>query len=152
VTTTETYWRSYLATLPDAGAQPKGYVAEAFGDSAALADELASLIALGKKTATCSTLWEWEAEGNPIPAVGLVTIVLDGRGAPVSIIETTQVWIVPFDGVDEVFAAEEGEGDQTLEYWRRAHWGYFSRTLGKIGKEPAPDMPLVCERFRVMYR
>ena len=34
----------------------------------------------------------------------------------------------------------------------RRHWRFFSRTLPNIGKEPATDMPLVCERFRVVYR
>ena len=43
-------------------------------------------------------------------------------------------------------------GDRSLEYWREAHWRFFSRTLPNIDKEPATDMPLVCERFRVIYR
>lgn len=33
-----------------------------------------------------------------------------------------------------------------------AYWRFFSRMLPNIGMEPAPDMPLVCERFRVVYR
>jgi hypothetical protein len=32
-----------------------------------------------------------------------------------------------------------------------AHWRFFSRTLPKIGKEPTEDMPLECERFRLIY-
>jgi uncharacterized protein YhfF len=48
------------------------------------------------------------------------------------------------------------EGDRSLQYWREAHWRFFSRTLpsiGKsIGKEPATEMPLVCERFWVVYK
>jgi hypothetical protein len=28
---------------------------------------------------------------------------------------------------------------------------FFSRTLPSMGKEPATDMPLVCEGFRVVY-
>ncbi|NEQ26775.1 MAG: ASCH domain-containing protein, partial [Microcoleus sp. SIO2G3] len=44
-----------------------------------------------------------------------------------------------------------GEGDRSLEYWREAHWRYFSRVLPKIGKEPTIDMLLVCERFKVVY-
>jgi uncharacterized protein YhfF len=56
-----------------------------------------------------------------------------------------------YDEVDAKFAYEEGEGDRSLEYWRDAHWRFFSRTLPTIGKEPSVDMPLVCERFRVIY-
>jgi uncharacterized protein YhfF len=62
-----------------------------------------------------------------------------------------EVKIRRYDEVDERFAYEEGEGDRSLEHWREAHWEFFSRTLAGIGKEPSMDMPLVCERFRVVY-
>jgi uncharacterized protein YhfF len=44
-----------------------------------------------------------------------------------------------------------GEDDRLLAAWRDGHWRYFSRVLPKIGREPALDMPLVCERFRVLF-
>ncbi len=148
----EAFWRTYLATLPaTAAAQHAAYVAESFGDNPQLADELASLVVSGVKTATCSALWEWEAANDPLPPAGLFTVVLAGDGAPVCIVETTEVTICPFDQVDARFAWEEGEGDRSLAHWRRAHHGYFARTLPLIGRSPAPDMPLVCERFRLVY-
>ena len=76
----EAYWQKFLSTLPhDSPYHTKTYVAEGWGDSPALADELGALIVQGTKTATCSALWEWEAEGNPVPRAGLITIALDGR-------------------------------------------------------------------------
>ncbi|HEX2180993.1 MAG TPA: ASCH domain-containing protein [Rubrobacteraceae bacterium] len=149
----ERYWGSYLETLPsDSPVRGERYVAEGWGDSPGMADELGALISSGTKTATCSALWEYEAEGEPLPEVGLKTVVLDGAGDPLCIVETTEVEVRPFDEVDARFAYEEGEGDRSLEDWREAHWRFFSRTLPNIGKEPALDMPLVCERFRVVYR
>lgn len=149
----DAYWQQFLATRPAGDPmRAETYIADRFGDSQALADTLAALIASTRKTATCSALWEWEAEGNPIPVAGMKSIVLDGRDEPVCIIETIEVTIRPYDEVDAQFAAEEGEGDLSLEYWREAHWRFFTRTLSKIGKQPALDMPLVCERFRVIYR
>lgn len=146
------FWQAYLDTLPpDAPHHQSTYVAEAFGDSPALADELGALILHGIKTATCSALWEWEAEGSPIPQPGLITIVLDGAGRPLCIIETTEVTVRAYNEVDAAFAAAEGEGDRSLTYWREAHWRYFSRTLPKMGRAPAEGMPLVCERFRLLY-
>jgi len=127
------------------------YVAEGWGDSPRLADELGTLIVTGAKTATCSALWEYEAEGSALPEAGSKTIVLDGQDDPLCIVETTEVVVRPYDEVDAKFAYEEGEGDRSLEYWRDAHWRFFSRTLPTIGKEPSVDMPLVCERFRVIY-
>jgi uncharacterized protein YhfF len=150
---TELYWHTYLATLSDVSPLSREqYVAEQFGDSAELANELGALIVSGAKTATCSAVWEWEVEGKAVPQIGLKTIVLDGSGEPLCIIETTEVRILPFDEVDAAFAKEEGEGDPSLEYWREAHWRFFSRALPKIGREADRRMPLVCERFRVLYR
>ncbi len=148
----EAYWQQYLATLPaDHPHRTRGYVPEALGDNPDLANRLGALIVNGTKTGTCSALWEWEAESKPITEVGLLTIVLDGNDKPLCIIETTEVWIQPYDQVNADFAAAEGEGDRSLDYWRQAHWNFFSRTLAKIGREPSRDMPLVCERFRIIY-
>ena len=151
--TVKAYWQKFLSTLPiDSPYHSKTYIAEGWGDSPAMADELGTLIAQGIKTGTCSAVWDWEAEGNPIPETGLVTIVLDGRGEPLCIVETFEVTIRKYNEVDADFARSEGEGDLSLEYWREAHRNFFSRTLPKIGREFSEDMPLVCERFRVIYK
>jgi len=148
----ENYWADFLSVVQIKSIyQEKGYIAERFGDNPVLADELVGLIKDGIKTATCSALWEWEANDEPIPNVGYITIVLNGQDQPICIVETTEVIVQPFDQVDAQFALEEGEGDRSLAYWRDAHWRYFSRVLAKIGKQPELKMPVVCERFRVIY-
>ena len=149
----EAYWQEFLATLPpDSPYRSKTYISEGWGDSPEMADELGALIAAGTKTATCSSLWEWEAEGESIPEPGLITVVLDGRGQPLGIVETVEVTVREYNEVDADFAREEGEGNLSLEYWREVHKSVFSRYLPKIGKEFSEDMPLVCERFRLIYR
>ena len=146
------YWKKFLSMLPsDSPYRSKTFIAEGWGDSPEMADELGALIAQGNKTATCSALWEWESEGHPIPEEGYITIALDGRGEPLCIVETIEISIHKYNEVDANFAREEGEGDLSLNYWRYAHRNYFSRVLLKIGKEFSEDMPLVCERFRVIY-
>ena len=149
----EHYWYAFLASLPFNSLYfGKTYVVEGFGDNPELADELSQLIVSGIKTGTCSALWEWEAEKNPIPQPGLISIVLGGLGQPMCIIETTEVFVCRFNAVDEEFAQAEGEGDLSLEYWREAHIKFFSRVLPKIGREFSEDMPLVCERFKLIYK
>ncbi len=59
--------------------------------------------------------------------------------------------IVPFNLVDEQVAREEEEGDPSLGWWRRAHWDYFSTECQRLGRTPSEDMPIVCQRFRVLY-
>ena len=111
------YWHSYLNTLPpDSPVRNEEYVVEAWDDSPRLADELGTLISNEIKTATCSALWEYEAEGEPLPEVGLRTIVLDGDGDPLCIVETTEIEVRPYNEVDARFAFEEGEGDRSLAY------------------------------------
>ena len=112
----------------------------AFGDGPALADELLDLVMKGIKTATCST----EDEPNT-SKLGERWIVLDGRGEPRCVIESTEVSYCRFDQVDAAFARDEGEGDRSLAHWRDAHRRYFGR-LGKF----RDDMMLMCERFRLV--
>jgi uncharacterized protein YhfF len=148
----EQYWQAYLATLSNTTLSVEIYGASQFGDHSDLADKLGNLILKGIKTATCSALWEWEAEGSELPTVGSKTIVLDGHDNPICIIETIEVVIRAFNEVDAKFAYEEGEDDRSLESWEKGHWKYFSRVLPQIGKTPTPEMLLVCERFRVVYK
>lgn len=146
------YWRQYLQTLPPDSEVNPNYWVDQFGDTPELANELGQLVLAGLKTATCSALWEWEAEQHSLPEVGMHTVILDGNKNPLCIIATTAVRQCPFNEVDEQMAYAEGEDDRTLASWRRGHWNYFSRVLPKIGKEPTPDMVLIYEQFRVVYR
>lgn len=123
----------------------------AFGDGAEMADELGALVAAGIKTATASLLWEYEFEGSPLPKPGDLSIILDGHVHPICLIETVAVEVKPFNQVDEKFAFDEGEGDRTLNFWRDAHWNFFSRTCQEIGHVLTQDMPVVCERFKLIY-
>ena len=112
----------------------------AFGDGPELADELLDLVMKGIKTATCST------EDEPNTSMpGERWIVLDGRGEPRCVIESTEVSYRRYLEVDAAFAYEEGEGDRSLTYWRAAHRRYFGRQ-GKFSE----DMMLMCERFRLV--
>lgn len=150
----EHFWNAFLqsAACPPGVNPEKTPAAFAFGDNPALADELGQLVYAGTKTATCGTLWEWEHDGDPLPQVGQLEIVLDGQGKPLCVIEMVEVTLKPYNEVDASFAYAEGEDERTLEAWRREHWKYFSRVLPRIGRVPEETMPLVCQQFRVVFR
>ena len=151
--TVKTYWQKFLSTLSaNSPYRSKTYSEGGYGDSPELMNELIQLVLEGKKTATCGALWEYESEGEQIPKVGDVWVELDGNENPVCITETVEVTLRNYNEVDTQFAQDEGEGDQSLTYWREAHKNFFSRTLPKIGKEFSEEMPLVCERFIVIYK
>jgi len=149
----EQFWHSYLDSLPEDDPARRRELPPAwgFGDSPEMANELGSLVYQGTKTATCSSVWEMEFDGEAIPQPGDLSIILDGQGDPICIIETTEVEVKPFNAVNARFAFDEGEGDRSLAYWRDAHWRFFSRSLPTIGRTPGETMPLVCERFRVVW-
>lgn len=144
------FWSRFIYAHPSAANTPFPK-AEQFGSGVEMGDELCALIVEGKKTATCSCLWEWQAEGEDIPRVGELSILLGGHNNPRAVIEVTEVTVRPYGEVDAAFAFEEGEDDRTLESWRRIHWQWFSNGLPAIGRAPSMEMPLVCKRFRVRY-
>lgn len=121
-----------------------------FGGDDSLGDTLVEAVLSGAKTATSSALSDYEDEEATLPQPGELAIVLDGAGHPRALIRTTAVDVVPFDEVTEEFALAEGEGDGSLEEWRAEHEQFFRSSLGE-GREFAPDLPVVCERFELLY-
>jgi len=115
-----------------------------------MADRLGDLVRRGVKTATATLVWSLEVGDEPYPAVGEYSIILDGNGLPMCIIQTTSLKVLPFDEVDDEHAYLEGEGDRSLGYWRKAHWSFFGEECRRIGKEPTAKMPVLCERFTLV--
>ncbi|MEV7692010.1 ASCH domain-containing protein [Microbacterium sp. NPDC089189] len=122
----------------------------AFGATPAHADGLLSLVLSGIKTGTASSLWDYEHADEPLPQAGEFSIILDGAGEPRAVIETTAIEIVPFDRVDAAHAHAEGEGDRTLAHWCEVHERYW-RAHSENPRGYAADMPVVCERFRLVW-
>jgi len=149
---TEALWRAYLASLPHTeDAIRRFYEVFRIGNSPEGADEGAALIKQGLKTATSSLLWAYEATNKSLPEVGSLSIVIDGRGDPVCVIETLAVEVKAFVDVDETFANDYGEWDRTLETWRARCWEFNAPRCHALGKVPTLEIPLVCERFAVVY-
>mgnify|MGYP001157931385 CR=1 FL=1 len=123
----------------------------AFGDSAALSEQLLGLIRAGKKRGGASLVWSHAFANEALPAVGDIEIVLDHCNRLALITCSIQVDVKPFSAVGADFAAVEGEGDGTLEYWQREHWRYFTRECRRIGRQPEQSMPVVCERFELLH-
>lgn len=144
------FWRAFAATRR-ADPTPRFLEAFHFDDHAESADALGALVLAGRKRATAALQWTHEAAGTQPPAPGDLSIVTDFAGTPLCVIETTRVDLVPFDAVSAEFAAVEGEGDGSLAFWRRAHEAFFARECARIGRVPQPDMPVVCERFEVVF-
>lgn len=145
------FWKDFCNHSGDAD-DARFYEAFAFGDSKPLADALADLVLRGIKRATAGSLWSFEAENKALPKPGDLSIVTDWEGNPLCVIETVSVEIVPFDEVSAAFAAIEGEGDGSLDDWRRGHASYFGRECARLGRTFTQTMPVACETFKVVFK
>jgi uncharacterized protein YhfF len=141
----ESFWRDFA----DASRVDAGYSAWAFGsdDDPGLQAKLGFLVRDGPKRATTGLLSDYEQEGEALPEAGDYSVILDGRGGPLCIIRTTHVELRPFGEVDAEFARVEGEGDRSLDYWRRAHLRFFDR----LGIEIDDGTMMVLERFDLVW-
>jgi uncharacterized protein YhfF len=122
-----------------------------FGVTREQADEFVAMVLAGTRSATSSSIWDYQATGAPLPQVGTLGIVLDGADTPRVLIATTAVAMVPFGEVPAEHAYLEGEGDRTLADWRERH----RRTLAEHaqhGRGFDATMLVVLERFTVLYR
>ena len=148
----EALWNAYLGSIGETlQTTAKTYSAWHFGDNKDCADELVELVLKGTKRATAGSVAEYEAGTESMPFEGELSVVTDGEGLARCVIRTHRIDVVPYNEVTAEFTAIEGEGDGSLEYWRRVHWDYYTRVLTPLGLAPTEDMPVVCERFDVIY-
>jgi len=123
-----------------------------FGDSPAMADELAALVMSGRKRATGGGVQAHEHDGEELPRPGQHWVLYDGSGQPVCVARSDEVSVGPLnETLDPAFAWDEGEGDRTYEDWLSGHAAYWRRTLPEIGAEFDPGMPVVLVRFSVVW-
>jgi uncharacterized protein YhfF len=143
--------RMWHAFRQAAGVDAELSGAFAFGDNPAMADDLSELVLHGPKRATAGLELAYERENEAVPRPGDHWVVVDGQGQPVCVIRTTEVQIKPLNQVDAAFAWDEGEGDRSLAYWQEAHRRFFTRYCQQVGVPFADDLPVVLERFEVVW-
>jgi uncharacterized protein YhfF len=145
---TEAFFRAFQA---DAKVDAERYDVVAFGDSAAMADELLALVLAGIKRATASLARDYGEGREPLPKVGDIVVVVDGRNKPRCVWRTTEIDMKPLIAVDDAFAFDEGEGDQTRDGWLRDHRAYFSRQAKREGFAFDDQIETVFERFTIIW-
>lgn len=146
-------WESYLKSIDETIKNTeKTFLSWHFEITKEGANNLANLVLAGKKKATAASLWVEEHDHGEIPKIGDYSIITDWDGRAKCIIQTTNIEIVPYDEVTAAFAKIEGEGDQSLEYWRKVHLEYYKKECERIGKKFTTKMPVICEIFKVVYK
>ena len=144
----KSYWNSFLSENENLKYSSDYKIdAWSFGNTKEMADELGQLVLAGKKTATCSLLRAYRDHEEEIPRVGTYSVLCDGNEKPLCIIFLTDTWICNYNEVTEKHAYQEGEGDRSLDYWKKAHLDFFSNYEGFTA-----DDQLICERFKMAFK
>ena len=150
--TPERLWEAFCDHNLDLDPYNLTYTAWQFIDGKKGCDRLASLVRAGIKTATSSLVKIFELDGEELPKEGDYSVIMDSEEDALFIIKNKAVTVNKFRDVDESIAFKEGEGDQTLEYWRRVHEKYFKEQCEEYGIEFSEDMEVLTEEFELIFQ
>lgn len=75
-----------------------------------MADELSELVVKKIKTGTSSGYYLYKQENQPLPKVGQLDVVLNGKNEPVCIIKNINVTILPFSEVTKSMLGRRRRG------------------------------------------
>lgn len=122
-----------------------------FCDNQQDADLCADLVKKGIKKATTDSLLGLQYRNEPLPKIGDFKVVTNWKGEAQCIIKLTSVKLKPYFSIDAAYAQLEGEGDKSLDYWKKVHWDYYTRELEPFGRVPRESMILICQEFERIF-
>ena len=103
-------------------------------------DELIKLVLEHKKNATSSLY-----EENNLPIIGEESIIQYDDKTDACIVKTIDYKIIKFKDMTEDLARLEGEGDLSLDYWKKVHYDFFKSIDSSFNE----DTKIVFEIFEV---
>ncbi len=104
-------------------------------------DELVNLVLSLEKTATT-----YLKKDEEVPKSGDLSILVFSNEKKACITKTTNVIVTEFKNIDEDLAKLEGEGDKSLDYYKKVHTDYF-KTIDPTFND---DTLVVFETFEVV--
>lgn len=144
------YWKNFQDKNPEYQAinQPSSFY---FCDNKKDADKCAELVVMKIKQASSPSVWWFKKYNETFPKIGDIAIVTNWNGDAKAIIRTTKVELVEFRKITPQYAYIEGEGDRSLDYWKKVHWDYYKREMEKFQEYPNEEMEIVCEYFETIW-
>ena len=148
----QNFWDDYVKTLPKENKPNNPFVEASFSGTKEITDDLIVLFLLGKKNAGSSVVEDFETMGEPLPVIGNYWIVLSRQMEPKLIAKTVKVTINKFMNVPAEIATAEGEGDLSIEYWRKVHSELYIPHLAEWNLKSMGDATIITEFFEIVYR
>lgn len=143
------FWKRCRRALP---AEPLGdrYALRRMGNTPALSATLIDLVLTGQKTGVFSRPADLAAAGQS-PQPGDYLVFTDFRGAPRCVVRIEECQLLKFGEVTAAHSACESPAARDLETWRGIHRRYWVPILEKEGTAFSDDMPILFQRFRLVY-
>ncbi|WP_420401623.1 ASCH domain-containing protein [Flagellimonas sp.] len=123
-----------------------------FCDNEKDSNTCAELVCKDIKRATSHSLLGLQYRKEILPKIGDFAVVTDWAGKAKCVIRTTSVKLVPYFAIHAEHARLEGEGDKSLEHWKKTHWDYYTRELSEFNRTPRESMIVVFERFEKVFQ
>ena len=122
-----------------------------FGGTQAMSDRIVPRIVSGEKTGTIALAAEFDDDPGRAPRIGDNYVVTRWEGAPAVMYRVTEAQTLPYEAIDEEHVRVEGPNLRTVQAWREVHWPYFGAMMRQRGKEPSMQMPVIFQRYEVIY-
>ena len=150
MTAIDEYWNKFIK---DTGRSEEDRCAGdlSFEAKGFVGDELITLVLTNRKKAFFTSWATYTIDQEPLPVSGELYVVLDRAGNARCVIETQSIEIVPFNEVTWEMAQLEGE-DENLGAWKERKQEYLEDEGAVLGFEFTPDIKLVYQTFKVVYK
>ena len=110
-----------------------------------------NFIKAGEKVGTFSLPWVMTAENLPMSYKGLPIILLSFDGKPELAVQLTKVFETSFGEIDSGVTCIDGPPVRDPDVWIPLHQDYWNGMLAEYGKACSDDMPVLVEKFKLVY-
>ncbi len=146
----DAFWQAAAAANPDADLA-ETYHVRWIGLDDETTEQIFELIASHDKTGTFTLPWIIERTDQPTPAVGDCIILIAYDGTPTQLVKLTDIVEVPFGEVTEEHTAIDGTPVRSLDIWKPMHTQYWNALLSPWSLTVSEDMPVLIEKFELLY-
>ena len=142
------YWNRVIASKPELAVD---HQIRSIGIDEETTVLIIGFIKEGEKVGTFSLPWLMESENIPASHTGQPIILLSYDGKPEIVVQITDIEETIFGEIDYDVTKIDGPPVRDPEVWIPLHREYWNNILKPYGRSCTDDMPVIVERFQLVY-
>ena len=142
------YWNQAIASNPELAVD---HQIRSIGIDEETTVLIIDFIKEGEKVGTFSLPWLMESENIPASHTGQPIILLSYDGKPEIVVQITDIEETKFGEIDYEVTKIDGPPVRDPEVWIPLHREYWNNILKPYGRSCTDDMPVIVERFKLVY-